>query len=422
VNVLAIIFILVAAVFLFRSPKPWAPLPLLLGASYLTYGQELLMGPFHFTVIRILLAVGAIRVMLKHERISGGLKQLDWMMIYWGVWAIISSLFHNDIAATLVSHLGLVYDSLGIYFLMRVFVEDMDGVLGLCKIVVILLIPVALEMVAEHLRGTNAFSIFGGISEVCEVRKGKIRAQGPFGHSILAGTVGGVCMPMAVMLWKENRKLAIIGIIVTGIIVMASSSSGPIMTTVFVLIGVCCWTVRQHMQLVRWSILLGLFALNLVMKVPVYYLISKIDLTGSSTGWHRSALIGAAIEHVDEWWLGGTDYTRHWMPTGVQWNQNHTDITNHYIKMGVLGGLPMMILFILVLASAFSTVGKALSLQKNEPVWRQFQIWTLGVILFAHVATFFSISYFDQSVVFLYLLLAAIACLNIDAKSSTIKH
>ena len=89
------------------------------------------------------------------------------------------------------------------------------------------------------------------------------------------------------------------------------------------------------------------------MKAPAYYLLARIDLTGSSTSWHRAALIDMALGHLSEWWAFGTDHTRHWMPYGVPWSDNHSDITNYYISMGVNGGLPLMLLFIAILAKAF---------------------------------------------------------------------
>jgi hypothetical protein len=305
----------------------------------------------------------------------------------------------------------MVYDGLGLYFLLRVFVQGADGVSRLARITVILLAPVAVEMVSEHFRGRNAFAVFGGLAEECEVRGGRVRAQGPFAHSILAGTVGAVCWPMALMLWRENRLLALAGLATTGAIVWASSSSGPIMTSLFILLGLALWRFRNRMSLIRWGAVLGLVVLNVVMQAPVYYLLARIDLTGSSTGWHRAELIHAAITHLGEWWLAGTDYTRHWMPYGVKWSENHIDITNYYIKMGVLGGIPLMSLFIGVLVAGFASVGRALRLEGDAKGEGQFSTWLLGAILFGHAATFFSISYFDQSVVFLYLLLAMIASL-----------
>ena len=130
-------------------------------------------------------------------------------------------------------------------------------------------------------------------------------------------------------------------------------------------------------------------------------------MTGSSTGWHRARLIEMSLAHLDEWWLAGTDYTRHWMPSGVSWNPKHTDITNHYLQMGVMGGLPLMFLFIGLLATGFVYVGRRVRLRKMRRKDR-FMMWALGSALFAHATTFISVSYFDQSVLFIYLTLAAI--------------
>jgi hypothetical protein len=80
--------------------------------------------------------------------------------------------------------------------------------------------------------------------------------------------------------------------------------------------------------------------------------------------------------------------------------------------MGVLGGLPLMLLFMGVLVAGFAAVGKALRRNRNAPIERQFLIWTLGAILFGHAITFLSISYFDQTIVFFHFLLAAIGSLH----------
>jgi hypothetical protein len=96
------------------------------------------------------------------------------------------------------------------------------------------------------------------------------------------------------------------------------------------------------------------------------------------------------------------------MPTGVYWTQNHTDITNHYLKMGVWGGLPLMFVFIYIMAVGFTSVGKALDLCPAAPPRERFHIWLLGAILFGHAVSFISVSYFDQTVVFFYLSLAMI--------------
>jgi hypothetical protein len=410
VNFTAIVFTSVAAFFLFRLPRQWAALPLLVGAGYMTLGPALNMGPFHFTVIRILVAVGFLRILVKGERMPGNWGALDSLIVAWAIWAVCSSCFYQNFSDALVFRLGLAYNALGLYFLLRIFIHDEEELLGLFRVVILALVPIALEMVHETLTGKNLFSFLGGVPGLSEIRGGHIRAQGPFAHSILAGTVGAVCMPMAILFWKEKRILALAGLVATGLMVLCSRSSGPIMTTLVAWCGIALWRFKNHLRLIRWSAILGIVALSLVMKAPVYYLLDRIDLTGSSTGWHRAYLIESAFNHLDEWWLAGTDYTRDWtLSTGM--SENDTDITNNYIRIGVTGGLPLLLLFLSAITVAFRRVGSALRSSDGGPRQRQFLIWTLGCILFAHVATMISVSYYDQSIFFLYLVLAAIGSL-----------
>jgi len=65
-------------------------------------------------------------------------------------------------------------------------------------------------------------------------------------------------------------------------------------------------------------------------------------------------------------------------------------------------------LFIATLSVAFAAVGRTLHLNQKMPLERRQLIWVLGAILFGHATTFFSVSYFDQTAMFLYLVLASI--------------
>lgn len=407
-NLPAILFTVLAAFFLLRLPRQWAAVPLLIGATYMSMESSLDLGALHFTSIRLLVAIGVFRVMSRGERIAGGLNQLDRLLIAWAVWTVCSSCFHKDFSAALIYRLGLAFNVLGFYFLTRVFIPDADNFLKICKVIIIALVPIALEMAFEAGTGRNLFSLFGGVQELSEIRAGKIRAQGPFGHSILAGTVGAVCLPLAILFWKSNRKLALLGLAVTGSMVLTSRSSGPMMTAIFACLGLALWRCRQYMRLIRWGAVLGIFAVGMMMNAPIYYILDRIDLTGSSTGWHRAYLIQSAIEHVGDWWMGGTDYTRDWTPESG-YNDNETDITNHYIRMAVWGGLPMLLLFVGSLVVAFRMVAKVLREDKGAPRHDQFLLWILGCILFGHVTAMVSVSYFDQSVFYLYFVLAVIA-------------
>lgn len=410
-NLLGFLVTVVCAYYLFTLPRGWAPLPMLIAATYMTAGQALDVAGLNFTVIRLMALVGLIRVAVKRERIAGGFQTMDRLVAAWAVWLVCSAVFHKNVGSTLVFRAGFMFDNMIIYFLFRIFMRDLDEFLQLTRIILYVLAPLAVLMVVEKIQGYNWFSLLGGLPSEVVVRNGKVRAQGPFAHPILAGTVGAACLPLAALFWRRNRKLALLGGLAAGAMVFASASSGPIMTVLIIFFGLALWKTRERMRAIRWTAVVLVLVLSVVMQAPIYYLLAKIDLTGSSTGWHRAALIEAALNHLSEWWLVGTDYTRHWMPTGVPWSPDHTDITNYYLQMGVMGGLPLMLLFMGVVVAGFTSVGFAMRRNQQAPSERRFLMWTLGAVLFGHATTFLSIPYFDQTVVYYHFLLAAIGSL-----------
>ena len=104
------------------------------------------------------------------------------------------------------------------------------------------------------------------------------------------------------------------------------------------------------------------------------------------------------------------------MASGIAANPDHADMTNYYLQMGVWGGLPLMMLFLAILVAAFLKVGQALRANEKKSSDDQFLIWILGCILLGHAVTFFSISYFDQTFVFLQLAVASIGSLQVSVR------
>lgn len=410
-NFLATLFVLLNVGILFSVPRRWAPMPLIAGACYMTLAQGIDIGPLSFTVVRILILAGIARAVIKGERLVGGLRSFDWVMVAFGGWAVFSSVFHQPgpDGNPLVFRLGLALNTCGIYFLIRVFCQSTDDLIHLIKITAILLVPVALEMACEKIIGRNFFSVLGGVSPFPPIREGRLRAQGPFTSSILAGTVGAVCFPLIVALWNRDRRTAMLGGGACLLMVFASASSGPVLSLMAGIFALVMWKFRAWTRMARIGAVVAYFVLDLVMAPPAYYLLGRIDISGGSTGWHRAQLINVAFGHLHEWWLGGTDYTKHWMSTGVTWSPNHVDITNYYIKMGVWGGLPLMFLLLTLYYKGFSAIGREVRELEYEGSGRGFLVWAVGSALFAHAATGIAVSYSDQSFLFLYLTFAVAA-------------
>jgi hypothetical protein len=213
--------------------------------------------------------------------------------------------------------------------------------------------PVALEMLYEMTGQPSLFYAFEGKARGLYIRGDRIRAMGPFAHPILAGTVGAVCLPLMAGMWHRRRFVAYAGIAACLAMVVSSASSGPLMSSIAAAAGLLMWPYRHGMKQVRRLIVAIYVFLAIAMKAPVYYLIARINFVDGSTGYHRALLIESAIKYLNEWWIVGTDFTRHWAPS-PGYTPQHTDITNHYLSMGIQGGLPLLILFIASLRRSHS--------------------------------------------------------------------
>ncbi|MCH6257874.1 hypothetical protein MLD52_15050 [Puniceicoccaceae bacterium K14] len=398
------------SVFILLSSKNKAPLVIIVSCCYITVGQGISIAGANFPAFRFIIALGVLRTLMRGERLSDGLKLPDKVMVLWAIWSMFASFHHEFTAGSGPKFTaGVIVDLVGSYYLFRVFLSNFDETISFIKSTSMLLAPIALFMFVEQAINYNIFSSFGYVPEHPIIRDGRTRAQGPFSHPILAGSIGAAFFPLAIAIWNSNRKTSIIGIISSTTIVIASASSGPILSLGAGISALLFWRYRQFTKKVFYLSIVGYIFLDFVMNKPAYYLISRIDLTGSSTGWHRSFLIDQTIKYFNEWWLFGTDRTVHWMPMQGRISENHTDITNYYIQFGVNGGLMSMALILTAIFLALKYVS-IFSISDNSG-YKQFIIWGIGCSIFANSATSVSVSFFGQSQVFFWIPIAIVTTL-----------
>lgn len=409
-NSAALILLLVCGVATLAVPRRWAPVPLLIGCCYMTIGQVIQIGPLNFQLFRALLAFGVVRVVLRGERNEGRLNDIDKMVIAWGAWVFLASFFHEFAPGSgPVFALGAVYNVALPYLLMRIWCRNERELEIMVGAIALLLMPVAIAMWIEKNALHNPFAIFGGVLETPMIREGRVRASGPFAHPILAGTVGATCLPLMAAIWKSRRSLATLGIAACVAMVLASASSGPLMSLIFGILALYMWRFRSVTRLAMPVLVVAYILLSLAMSRPPYYILNYIDLTGGSTGWHRAYLIESFLAHFQEWLAFGTDRTKHWMPYANGPTPEHTDITNFYISFAIVGGLPALWLVLAMLWRAFTWVGLAAGTRTGVTSPTGFVAWCLGSALFAHAATSFSVAYFDQSVIFFWAVMSMIS-------------
>ena len=387
-----------------------ALIPFIAGCCYLTNAQSINLGGSYLPAFRLLLIVGLIRVLVKGERIEGGLLAKDKWVFALAAWVILASFGHEFAPGSGPKYaIGIAFNITVAYVLFRVWALDLMSVKDAIGSLSFVLLPVALSMIVEVTTGKNLFSIFGGVNPDVAIRDGEFRASGPFKHPILAGTVGATLLPLFIGLCSHARIRAIIGIVAAVAIVVTSNSSGPMMSAVVAIAAVCFWKFRVHTRKVQIGAVLFYIAYDIISVLPGYYIITKADFTGSSTGRHRADLIAASIRYLSEWWFVGTDYTRHWMLFGVSFSPNHTDITNYYLAFGVMSGLAGLFMLVWLIWLSFRQVGNFVRPDSGMANSDKFFVWCLGAGMLSHAATSISVSYFDQSVNFFWMNLALIS-------------
>lgn len=411
-NPLAFYFTLLMGVLTILLPRTYALAPTIATACYITVGQALDISGLNFTMMRVLIFFCWVRLLVRGEITDFHFNAMDKLLLLWVFSNMaIFIILRKDMDAV-INRLGFAYNAVGLYFFFRIMIQNYADIQRIFKIIALAVVPLALAMILEMATGRNIFSLFGGVPEFSMTRDGWVRCQGAFRHPILAGIFGASLLPLFVSLWFQNGKsplIAACGIVAATAITVASHSSGPFLAFFTGIAGLLLWSFRDHMRIIRWGAASSLVLLHLIMNAPVWYLFAHIGKLTGGTGWHRAFLIDQAVSHINEWWLLGTDYTAHWMPTGLEINPDSADITNQFIAEGVQGGLLTMVLFIILLVQAFRILGKGLALMEDQPFPIQFTLWALGTSLFVHVVSFFSVSYFDQIIVIWYLLLAMIS-------------
>jgi hypothetical protein len=381
--------------------------PLLFGLILLPFGQTLVVGGVHLYVFRILILVGILRALASRSAklplFGGGYNNLDRLFVTWAVVKALAFILRFGDAGAVVNQAGFFWDTLGAYFLLRFLIQNDEDCVRAIRVLAAVTIVLGITVGFEKLRGMNLYGLLTAAPIIPEVRQGSVRARGPFHHAILAGTFGATLLPLFYWLWKSkvSRGMGLLGMIASTVIVGSSASSTPVSAYMAAIFGIFMWPFRGSMRLVRWAIVAGIVMLNFAMNAPVWWILDHVDLAGGSAGSHRAELIDNFVNHFGDWWLIGTS-------DNAKWGYEMWDISNQYVAEGEVGGLATFVCFLAILYVCFKWVGmsRRVTARQSRNEW---YFWLIGATLFAHVMAFFGISYFDQTRVSWYALLALIS-------------
>lgn len=405
------IAVLIACVLILTVPRRRILAPLLGAAILVPMDQVLVIGGLHFQMIRVLILVGWIRVLMSGRGPADPTSPrprwnpIDTALVICVVLGAIDIILLWQSTAAAQNQLGTVYMDLGLYFLLRALVQSEADILYGIRILAWISAFVAVVMIIEQVTRTNPYVyIWANASPDTSVmeRDGKFRAMACFAHPLLAGTFGAICFPLFLALWHKDskaRRLSIIGMCSSVAIVWAANSSTPLLALVASILATFLWPIRRSMRILRWGIVITLISLHLSMKAPVWALIGRVDVTGSSSSYHRYQLVDQFIRHFSDWWLFGTK-------DNASWGWDMWDLANQYVAVGETSGLFPFIAFVAIIVYGFKMLGNACRRAAGR-VSERF-LWTLGIAMFANVVAFFGISYHDQTIAVWYLFLAMI--------------
>lgn len=388
-------------------PRKYLVIPWLLTVFLVPFGQVLVIGGVHFTIYRTMVLSGLIRLFTTSlpagsRRVSGGFTAIDRAFTLCSIFSLATFALQWMETQAVIKAAGSLLDALGGFFVLRHLIHDREGVQRAIKVLAAVAIVLAICMTNEQFTRNNIFGYLGGTPVSVPIRDGKVRSMASFEVYITAGVFGATLLPLFMWLWSDpkSRLIGSLGVVGATVVTLTSNSSTPALAYVAGIVAVCFWPLRRRMRAFRWGLVLILVSLHLSMKAPVWALIARIDLTGSSSGFHRFMLVQQCITHFDEWWLIGVKHYD-------DWGFDMWDLSNQYVACAVTGGLATLVTFILVICRSFGRLGTARRLAMGNRK-REWQLWFLCAALLSHVVAYFGIGYFDQVQAAWYALLAII--------------
>ena len=198
---IVLVGLILAIVLVLFLPRKYVIIPILLLVFLTPLGQQMYVGGVHWLVSRIIILTGLIRLLWMkrgaEEAVDGRRNQFH-RQGFFRVRAVRSPVDCAALyaVAALVNQFGFLIDTVGAYFLLRCLIQDEEDIYRSLKCLAVLALVIGISMMREQLTLQNAFGLLGGTRLTPEIREGKIRSQGVFQHSILAGVFAAVLIPL----------------------------------------------------------------------------------------------------------------------------------------------------------------------------------------------------------------------------------
>ncbi|OHB60642.1 MAG: hypothetical protein A2Y12_02885 [Planctomycetes bacterium GWF2_42_9] len=390
-------------------PRKYLLLPYIIGACFVPTDQRIIIMGLDFTVLRILVAAGVARIFARNENITLHWNKFDFLVFAWVFCGAFIYSIQWMTAKAIINRCGVLFDVVGMYWLFRKTVRSWDDVKMAVNFFAICIIALVPFVAMEWMSGDNPFGALGRVKTV--IRDEEYRCQAAFPHSIMLGLFCSILMPLFAGFAKMSKNKILYAVSIAGLlfIIAATRSSTPILTFGAVIFFLCMYGFRKYAYTAGWAFLITAIGLHTIMNKPVWHLFARINVLGSSTGWHRFNIIDQAIKHFSQWAILGCKDTNSW-----GWGLG--DVTNQFVLEGVRGGFISLCIFMIMLSFGLKHILNICLHERQNA--KRFMLWSIFVMMLAHCISFLGSSYFGQ-ITMLYYMSLSITGLAIEINTSS---
>ena len=316
---------------------------------------------------RIVAIILILRLLFMGRHKMVNLFWVDKLVIISWVWIILATLLLDSDASHVYQMIGRFFDTVLMYFIARFTFTSSEDVKGFVVPLSITVLFMAYVGVQESITAKSIYQFFDSyrigeyeLSDDDKFRYGFMRAMASTSVSIYFGMA---MMVLAGFSWSvrgyaRNGFIARI-IFFAGVVgTLSSMSSGPWLG-VIILIFFNLFEMRPGFIKPSLGFVLFLSLLvELASNRHFYNLIDYVALN-PATAWYRTRLLEVAFDNLNEFWLVGvgSDMPHHW---GAQLDGRvFIDVVNHFLMIGLYGGLPAMFMYIATHVGALKRASRA---------------------------------------------------------------
>ena len=401
IHPLAFVIFVIAAAWLFIGPRGKVAWSVLMVACFISVAQRFSVITMDFNFMRAIGTLALIRMLTYGELRTIRPHVVDKLMLAFVVSIVVMTAIREGPSGA-VPKAGNCLDWFSMYWVGRSSLRTMRDIRLLMAALGVMVLPVAIFFIIEQLTGRNHFSIFGGVSPLTQIRDGKLRAQGSFCHPIIAGVFFACFTPLAIgiILSKVRGISAFLGgwfaLTLSLITILMTNSSTPVAG---VLVGLMAWatfkfrsSLKSWMYIVIFLMVIGHFGSTHGIHHVVF---TRIDFTGSSSGYHRYLLVDGLIDNLTQWGFYG-DRT-------PGYNRSFRDITNMYVVSAITGGLIALVLHLSLVYQAFKATIRGVRHAVNRE--ELMMMYGLGCSFAAIYVSFTAVACYGEGIIPCYMIL-----------------